>query len=528
MRPNPKRTTLALHNLLTKMYMKTENEKENENNQKSFKIEFESNPLVLVRYQHFRERVGSCCRLQVSSIFDSSSGGDIKEAAVSLHLLSTSRTMQKIALGLLLACSNLGRGRSSCPDQSLNCIEGLQTDKSHTHVFKDGIPLLSSRSDLNKIGRPDEDHIHEVIFVIQSKNMDKLKLIVDDVSDPRSVNYSQHMTREQVVELTSNSESSTDVCAYLQANGASIESVTLGDEFVTAHAPISVWEKLLNTRFHLFEQTHRNGDVTELVRAEEYWISKEIHSHVQCAMNTVEIPIIHRWGRSVAVDADSTMNRKFGDAPGELHEQLITPARLRNYYNMSNSKGNSLSTQVIFAGNYGYFSPSRLRWFQGNVSKQSYQAALIEVDDGFATDNRSIDEDLFSEANLDVQYIMAMSPGSPTTYWHYNDGIARFIRDLASKPKPSLICSISYGLNEQFVSPAEWSVFDEWILKASAMGVTVFVSAGDQGAVGTNIDGVLSRCQYEPSYPSANPYVVSVGATTVRRFHSEDNNATNM
>lgn len=348
--------------------------------------------------------------------------------------------------------------------------------------------------------------------------MDELTLIVDDVSDPESVNYSQHMTREQVVELTSNPESSTAVRAYLVANGASIESVTLGDEFVTAHAPISLWDRLFNTRFHIFQQMHLNGDVTELVRAEEYWISKEIHSHVLCAMNTVEIPMIHKWGRSDVLEANITKRRKFGDAPGELHEQLITPARLRNYYNMSNSKGNSLSTQVVFAGNYGYFSPLRLRWFQGNVSIQPYQTATIEVNDGFATDDRSIDGGRFSEGNLDMQYIMAMSPGSPTTFWHYNDGIARFIRDLARKPKPSLICSISYGLHEQFMSPAEWDVFGEWIVKASAMGVTVFVAAGDQGAVGRGVNGDLSLCKYQPSYPSANPYVVSVGASTVKIF----------
>ena len=125
--------------------------------------------------------------------------------------------------------------------------------------------------------------------------------------------------------------------------------------------------------------------------------------------------------------------------------------------------------------------------------------AGFKVNDGFATDDRSIDGGRFSEGNLDMQYIMAMSPGSPTTFWHYNDGIARFIRDLARKPKPSLICSISYGLHEQFMSPAEWDVFGEWIVKASAMGVTVFVAAGDQGAVGRGVNGDLSLCKYQPS-----------------------------
>ena len=401
---------------------------------------------------------------------------------------------------------------------------------SHTHVFKSAMPLLASRSDLINLGRPDDDYIHEVIFAIQSRNMDKLTRIVDDVSDPESVNYGQHMTREHVVEMTSNPESSAAVSAYLQANGASIESVTLGDEFVTAHAPISVWERLLNTRFHIFEQTHRNGDVTELVRAEEYWISKEIHSHVLCAMNTVEMPVIRKWGRPDVVEAVSTRSRRL-QIPGLLHEQLITPARLRIYYNMSNSKGNSLSTQVVFSNPDGYFSPLRLRWFQGNVSMQPYQAAIIQFpDDGHAKDDADgTPHEMFSEINLDIQYIMAMSPGSPTTYWRYNDlGISRFIRDHAMSPKPSLIVSISYAIDEKYTSPAEWQIFDEWIVKGSAMGITVFSASGDNGAVSPFIDGILSRCSYDPLYPNTNKYVVSVGGTTVSTVNVQHSIAPNI
>jgi kumamolisin len=112
---------------------------------------------------------------------------------------------------------------------------------------------------------------------------------------------------------------------------------------------------------------------------------------------------------------------------------------------------------------------------------------------------------------------MAMSPGSPTTYWHYTEGIARFIRDLAGKPRPSLVASISYALSERFMTAGEYRIFEEWILKASAMGVTVFVASGDQGANGGGTDGTMSSCRYDPSYPNSNPYVVSVGATNVRR-----------
>lgn len=425
---------------------------------------------------------------------------------------------RSICRALLLGCI-LSSGRSVCCDSLFSCAEEKRIRNEHlrqTHVFKDAIPLLSSRSDLHKGGQPDDNYLHEVIFVIQSRNVDELTRIVDDVSDPESTNYGHHMTREQVAELTSNPESSAAVSAYLHANGATVTSVTLGEEFVTAQAPISVWERLLKTRFYVMKQTHRNGESTEVVRAEEYWLPKEIHPHVTCVMNTVEMPIIQTLGKSSAIDAESLRNRRLVTIPGLLHDQLVTPARLRIYYNMSNSHGNSLSTQVVFSGNRDYFSPLSLRYFQGNVSMQPFQPAIIEVNDGHATDDPSIPEGNLGEGNLDMQYIMAMSPGSPTTYWHYTEGIARFIRDLAGKPRPSLVASISYALTERAMSAGEYSIYEEWILKASAMGVTVFSASGDQGVNG-GTDGTISSCRYDPSYPNSNPYTVSVGATTVRK-----------
>ena len=430
--------------------------------------------------------------------------------------------MLRILFGIILLCNNLHRGRTQSSDSSSSFVEEQLTDNdgtTQTHIFREAIPFLSSRSDVTMRNRPDDHYIHEVIFVIQSRNMGELTQLVDDVSDPGSANYGQHMTRDQVVELTSDPISFASVSAYLQANDASVVSVSSGEEYITAQAPISVWNKLFNTSFHIFQQTHRDGNVSEVVRAEEYWMPREIHSHVLCAMNIVEMPIIQNRWHSSAIEVESTKSRRL-EIIGELHEYLVTPARLRIYYNMSNSAGNSLSTQVVFAGNHDYFSPLSLRYFQGNVSMQPYQPAIIEVDDGHATDDPSIPEGKLAEGNLDMQYIMAMSPGSPTTYWHYNQGIARFIRDLAGKPKPSLVVSISYALTERMMTRSEYSIYEEWIVKASAMGVTVFTASGDQGALGDAFNGM---CAYNPTFPGTNPYTVSVGATTVRVHIGQEN-----
>ena len=55
------------------------------------------------------------------------------------------------------------------------------------------------------------------------------------------------------------------------------------------------------------------------------------------------------------------------------------------------------------------------------------------------------------------------------------------------------------------------NAFNTQMLKLSAIGVTVLVSSGDQGAIGY-YNGVCS-CYYGPSFPATNPYVTAVGAT---------------
>ena len=52
------------------------------------------------------------------------------------------------------------------------------------------------------------------------------------------------------------------------------------------------------------------------------------------------------------------------------------------------------------------------------------------------------------EANLDMQYIMTMSPNSPTTFWYSDKWFSDFFIEIANTVKPPKIISISYGTTE--------------------------------------------------------------------------------
>lgn len=128
-----------------------------------------------------------------------------------------------------------------------------------------------------------------------------------------------------------------------------------------------------------------------------------------------------------------------------------------------------------------------------------------------------------AEANLDVEYLMAVSQGTPTTYFYWNstsDFWVGFLVSLANRRGSSttpLVISISYVSVESQMSAAYLSSFNVEALKLAAQGVTIIASSGDDGVncprflCGT----AYSICGYYPLFPASSPYVTAVGATQV-------------
>ena len=426
-------------------------------------------------------------------------------------------TMGRSAIGLFLiwtaAISCIVESKRVDPSiPTLHEDQSSSEKQQHTHVFKESMPLLSSRSDLIKKERPHDDYIHVVIFAIQMRNMDELTLMLHDISDPDSPNYGQHLKREEMHDLISNPEACTEVTSYLHASGATSVSESLGCEYITAKAPIGVWEKMFATDFFVFQQTHSNGETHEVVRAEHFSVPIEIDDHVEAVMNTIEMPILtHKRSKKIKSDEISHQSRRL--TSGVSDNDLITPARIRAYYNMSDSQGSSLSTQAVYANGGNYFSPSDLAVFQKNISQQILQPA-------FGSFNRSLAPTYDStEGNLDLQYMMAMSPGSPTRYLHQHASIGVWVSNLADTANIPWVLSVSYGSYEDYTSWQEMNTFTKAAIRMGIMGVTIVVASGDSGAGDTHFDG--TTCKYAPIFPASSPYVISVGATKVIGYLAE-------
>lgn len=434
---------------------------------------------------------------------------------VGLHIWSSTCQLNIFVLTFFFVSLNPTRNfAESSPKMqdvgaSVEKLETLGKRSSSSHVFKESIARLSSRKDLTKRNYQIRDYVHEVVFVVRQKNMDELTRVLLEVSDPKSASYGHHLKREEVIKMTSNLEARNAVVNYLESNYASIVSETQGFEYITASAPIFVWEKFFDTEFFQFNQVSVSArDNTHLVvRAESYSVPRELNLHIESVFNVVDIPCTSCRNSYTPIVG-------FGDTGGEpkLVSGYVTPALLNRYYNIGSSVGSVKSTQAFYDTGSQYFSPADLLRFERYFNLPNN--AVLKSIGGRMSDDPDKN---YYEGNLDAQYLTSTSPISPTTVWYTAGRFSSWLVQVASTHDPPLVLSISYGQDEEYVDNGVHSAFNTEAIKLGAMGITIVASSGDDGVSNKAArGGSLSKCSYAPDFPASSPFVTAVGATSVR------------
>jgi len=122
------------------------------------------------------------------------------------------------------------------------------------------------------------------------------------------------------------------------------------------------------------------------------------------------------------------------------------------------------------------------------------------------------------EAELDIQYIMGVSPGVGTEFWEWaaNDFCADLFgfttKLLASNVS---VMSISYGwqgdLKQVGCEGPQVETIDANWAKLAARGASVLISSGDSGSGYKK--KLFGGAKLYPSWPASSPWVTAVGAT---------------
>lgn len=354
---------------------------------------------------------------------------------------------------------------------------------------------------------------HQVVFALKMKNMEQVKAILEDVSNPNSANYGKHLTNDELSALIRNSESANHLLRFFDLHGIKVLDRTLNDEFITAETSIYTLEGILNTKFYEYEVLV--DPEQRVIRTEEYSLPSYLVDHVSAVFNTVHFPDLQSISKSLPrekIEVTESISLQANIIP-----KYVTPALISRFYGISNNIGSPLASQGVYETINQYFSPADLTQFQHRFGLTVEPVA--HVIGGHSSDKacKLKGGDSCVEANLDIQYLMATAQQVPSTYYYWSgkDFLVQWLIEVSKMEKPPLVFSISYGSDEADLPSSYSASFDEVAIRLSVRGVTLVASSGDDGAISSNARKNPLYCGYAPSFPATSPYVVAVGGTMV-------------
>ena len=398
------------------------------------------------------------------------------------------------------------------------------------HTFREA--SFADQSGFQSDFRVPSAHTHDLIFTIQLRNMDKLEQILYDVSEPTNAKYGHHLSTQDVVDLTSNKVACDEVTRYLQTAGATIVSKRFSCGSITARGSVRLWERMLDTKFYSISRvselvqngTRKSGTAgATFIGTERYSVPLSLDAHIASIQNTIERPsILTRKVHYVAPNPSDHVGKDRFSVKTRIELPYITPGLLSRAYNVSDNTGHPLATQTALQGFDQAFAPEDLKIFQETmyIPVQPIEhfingAASASVQTSDWCQPRP---EICAESNLDYQYLMGMA-NTPTIYVYndernFSEWLLKWVHGKTPLP---LIMSMSYNYEEAFITAAEKTAFNDAAIMLGTMGVTILVASGDDGACNPKARQNPSQCAYRPGFPNTSPFVISVGATKVRR-----------
>ena len=232
-------------------------------------------------------------------------------------------------------------------------------------------------------------------------------------------------------------------------------------------------------------------------------------------------------GHSGGSFADGLVGAPTNDTGGTGHDGNFSPSDLNVAYFIppftNNGAGQALG--VYAEGGYIKADPAVYAAYY-NLPKTPVYARSVAGYDETPTPGVAL------EADLDIDMEMALSPSSKGIYVYEAGNEADFSSSLIDALNAVAddhvvnALDISYGTDElvQYLNDGP-TVFDDEntaFERCAAEGISVFVSAGDQGAYGRLVlDGYIAPSQNAED-PAAQPFVTSVGGTTMFLFDQQD------
>ena len=229
-------------------------------------------------------------------------------------------------------------------------------------------------------------------------------------------------------------------------------------------------EELLSTQYHVY--THNATGATCLrTRRGNFKIPEAVRQHVDVIGPIDRLPLLFK----PSTPSDSVSAKR----------QRTTPSTLRDLYSIDATEGVPRSNSSQATANFlkQYYDPSDLKSF----FRQFYPTASGRSPTVVGPNTPDLPG---MESSLDIEYIMSIGGGVPTTWWSTagavgeNEPFLKWMMDVAAAEHPPQLFSISYADFEDGVEADYAARVSVEFAKAGARGITIISGSGDGGVEG--------------------------------------------
>jgi subtilase family serine protease len=336
---------------------------------------------------------------------------------------------------------------------------------------------------------------------------------VRHVSKPGDPLFHQYLTPEEfAARYGANSADYSGLKDWATKSGLSVVHESLARTCLTVRGSTAQLQTLFKTQLN----NYRSADGKEFYSAAfTPTIPDEIASRVSGVIGLTNGANNAALAKPYKVfGEDAALPTKAPDSGGTGPGGTYSPADLRTCYQIP--AYGALVPQSVAVFEQGGFSQSDVNTFLKTMKLPKVPVSFVGVNgyDGHVNDNQ-----IELEAVLDIDMIIGINPNAKEVLV-YEDGNDPFgvavvdsLDQIATDHKVQTL-SISYGVDEVQQGATQMTAENTALTQLASEGITVLVSAGDNGAYGRT-GGFSSPAQLEAPDPGSQPLVTCVGGTTL-------------
>ena len=377
--------------------------------------------------------------------------------------------------------------------------------------FTGTIPTEIAHSTL--IGPADAQVSISLSIGLRLRNTAMLDSYLKDIARPKSLNYHRYLTPAQFAGTFSPSVATHNaMLQYLQSSGFTITHTYKHRLLIVFKGTIGLVEQVFHVTINNYSASKGH---TFYANSGDPQLPASLVGQVQSLSglnNAVQFHHSALTAQTLGKHGHVTPNGASCPSSGSFTNGYYTPSQIQAAYNLNGlySKGIHGEGQTVALFELDGFQPSDIAAYEACYGQSHTSIQTVRINGG-----PPIGQGLL-EVELDAEVVLSTAPKlgtlvvyeAPNTETDYNAEWSQMLQDA-----PPVISS-SWGLCETDFGPSQVGIENNFFMQAAAQGQSIFVASGDSGSSGCYFDGSQSTA-LEPGDPGGQPYVTSVGGTTL-------------